>query len=476
MLTKNHIIDAFLIRDKSISHDEHKILFQDKDYWNNNSISKIDFNDVLSKIIKLQTQQDTIYLSNIYFPYDIEFADLKISSTININFAYCVFEGKVNFYGIHFQGNIDFSYATFYKDIDFRKTMFTIETSFIKCNFLSKTVFDSSCFKEKVDFRGSEFKDISFQHCIFEKKSYFGNCLFLGITSFLNSRFQKNIDFDKSIFDGALVSFANCIFYSLDFSHSSFQGEVSFIGINCATTSSFDSVIFYRKVDFSQSKFDDNVSFENTQFESAYFFNTEFNKIISFKNAISDKIISFEHMSCGTLDMTNSNFAIVNFLDIKGIGFDTFKKIHLGNKETARIIKSHLEKQHNIIEANKFFVFEQEKYYDELSWFKSPGNKFVVGLNKIVSNHQTNWLQVLLWIILFSLFVLVVHDGMPPLAKEAIYKIPNRAIELINPLNIFKKDYDLYKNHEFLAMFIRVIVIYLFWQFTVSFRQNTRRK
>jgi len=49
-------------------------------------------------------------------------------------------------------------------------------------------------------------------------------------------------------------------------------------------------------------------------------------------------------------------------------------------------------------------------------------------------------------------------------------------MELINPLNVFKKDYELYKGHEFWAMVVRIITVYLFYQFAIAFRQNTRRK
>ena len=148
------------------------------------------------------------------------------------------------------------------------------------------------------------------------------------------------------------------------------------------------------------------------------------------------------------------------------------------NKETARIIKSHYEKHHNIIEANKYFVIEQEKYFEELSWGKDFGTKLVVWLNKIISNHQTSWPKVLRVILIYILIVFIGYEYFTNWAtlKLGFNESFNKSIELIDPLNMFKNDNNLYENHQALGLTIRVISLYLFWQFITAFRQNTRRK
>jgi len=477
MFNKNNIIDTFLIRDKLISEQEHQILFKDKEFWNKNFDYNL-FNNTLHKIIELQKNNDTIYLNNICFPNYIEFKDLNISSSQNINFEYCCFYNEINFYGIHFTGETHFSYSTFYKKVDFRKTTFDFATSFRECNFSDNAIFDSSSFKSNTHFTDCQFQEVSFQHCVFEGDTYFNNSNFQDKINYLDAEFKKSANFNKCIFNGSTTSFTRCIFNTPNFNNSKFQGEVSFRGITCLDDSYFNNIVFSNKVEFNQSKFMQSADFENTQFESAYFFSTNFKKIISFKNAISNKIISFENMSCNMLDMTNSNFSIVNFSNIKGENYFTLNKLHLKNKETARIIKSHLEKQHNIIESNKFFVFEQEKYYDELSWLNNFGNKFVVWLNKRISNHQTSWTKVLLTILLY---IFIILQGYSFFTDYSLYDYNlmhniNKGIELIDPLNIFKEDNTLYKNHQALGLTIRIISLYLFWQFTMAFRQNTRRK
>lgn len=477
MLTKNHVIDRFLLRDKSISNEEHEILFKEQNYWEKKTNYKPFFN-ALEKVISLQNEEETVFLSCICFPKEIEFNDLNLSPEIKINFAYCKFYKKVNFSGIDFTKDIDFNNTIFYDNADFKKTTFNSEVDFQKSNFYAKVKFNT-LFKQKAHFNSCIFQEISFEYSVFEEDAYFDNSHFQNKTSFLDARFKKNANFNKCLFDGITTSFNRCKFNHIVFSNSNFLNVVSFQSISCNDLAYFNNMTFSSKVEFNQSKFNNDVTFENTNFESSYFFNCNFNKIVSFKNTTSSKIISFEEMSCGKLDMKNSNFAIVNFLNIKGKDYFTLKKIHLDNKETARIIKSHLEKQHNIIEANKFFVFEQEKYYDELNWFKNFGNKFVVGLNKLISNHQTSWLKVLFGIVFYTVMVFIGYeyfiDNYQTL-KQGILASVNKSIELVDPLSMFKKDNEVFKDKQALGFIIRVLSLYLIWQFLTAFRQNTRRK
>jgi hypothetical protein len=94
VLSKNHIIDKFLIADKLITKEEYARLFKDQDYWQQNNYYK-PFTDVLNKIIKLQKDNDIIYFSGICFPNDIKFKDLEISPTKNIDFLFCHFYDRV---------------------------------------------------------------------------------------------------------------------------------------------------------------------------------------------------------------------------------------------------------------------------------------------------------------------------------------------------------------------------------------------
>jgi len=507
---KNHMIYSFF-QDKLITKNEYEILFKDKEFWKNNisttqlqeaielmeSYNNLDtakdkkeftkkqnsflktshieqFKVAIKKVIKLQENNESIYLSSICFPNYIEFNDLNISSDKNIDFSYCCFYDKINCYGIEFKGEISFNNSTFYKVSNFQNTVFHKKVYFRNCNFLDKSIFSSSTFYQEAFFENTSFKIADFQNSNFRSDINFKNCIFENV-NFLNTNFNEDVDFSKSEFNGKSTSFTRCIFKSPNFANTIFNSEVSFRGIKCKKYANFRNIVFSHKVEFNQSKFEDNTSFENTQFENVYFFNTHFYKDVLFKDACSNKIVSFENMSSNVLDLTNSDFNSINFSDIKGEKFSTLDKKNLKNKETARIIKSHLESQHNIIDANKFFVIEQDKYYDELSWNSDFGNKFVVWLNKKISNHQTNWMKVLWWILCFSFVVLCFHNHIMVFENSFLENV-NQAVELINPLNIFKNHKELYINQEFFEMLVRIITIYLFWQFSISFRQNTRRK
>lgn len=189
--------------------------------------------------------------------------------------------------------------------------------------------------------------------------------------------------------------------------------------------------------------------------------------------------------------LDKSSFPHASYLRLAGWDKDIHEDIarerltekHIQSKETARIIKAHFDKQNNITESNIYYPIEMEKYrkeilYEDINPFMNfflNKNYFVTTISKYVSNFGTDWIRVLLWIIIFSITILIFHDGFSS-DIDTIQNIPNRAMELINPLNVFKKDYNLYQGHEFWAMIIRIITVYLFYQFAMAFRQNTRRK
>ncbi len=277
---------------------------------------------------------------------------------------------------------------------------------------------------------------------------------------FINYNFQENID--------TVTSFSNCKFYgSTSFMISTFHKKVY-----------FDNAIFYGEAEFNHTTFKMGGSFIKTIFQDNAFFNdATFDNEMYFKGAYFEKITDFSNSTFKKLELTNSYLYLPNFNDIKSFQKFSFSSI-FANKETARIIKSHYEKHHNIIEANKYFVIEQEKYFEELSWGKDFGTKLVVWLNKIISNHQTSWPKVLRAIIIYILIVFIGYEFFTncTILKLGFTESFNKAIELIDPLNMFKKDNNLYENHQALGLTIRMVSLYLFWQFLTAFRQNTRRK
>ena len=234
-------------------------------------------------------------------------------------------------------------------------------------------------------------------------------------------------------------------------------------------------------------------SFIKTNFrENAFFNDGTYLSEMYFRGSYFEKIIDFSNSSFDKLDLTNTYMNITNFNNIKNSNSNkTFIEI-FANRETARIIKSHYEKQNNILEANKYFVIEQEKYIDELKKIKTIIPKAINGLslpirlNKLVSNFGTDWvraiLALLVWAIasnlLFGLFNSSYISIFEIMKDKPIYAIGieyiNTLTKMINPINAFKDD-DIFKGYEAFGAIVRIISTTIIYQFLVAFRQNTRR-
>jgi len=293
-----------------------------------------------------------------------------------------------------------------------------------------------------------------------------------------------------------LLSFAHAVFVKKShFEEIVFEQEVSFEGASFLDKAYFYDATFRQKAVFTSVSFMERVYFRRVKFlDEAYFLSATFREKADFRDTIfADKarfrgavckdLIQFGGASVASLDLETSRFDDASYLHLHGYDPQAGRSTllsgrHFPNKESARHIKAHFEKQNNITEANKYFVIEQSLYLDELiseDWWSHKGRIFTVALHKLISNSGTSWIKVLFWLLLFAVTVLLLHDGIPQ-DSTALLNIPNRAVELINPMNIFKRGYSLYKGHDFWGMAVRVIAMYLIYQFMMAFRQDTRRK
>jgi len=299
-----------------------------------------------------------------------------------------------------------------------------------------------------------------------------------------------------------------------DFTYVSFSHRVSFLHCNFKQKAEFNDCIFHKLVSFNNSYFHKGTCFSNSIFEQNTLFRyCKFWEYNVFHGTISNQLIDFTDSSIyGLLDLESSIFNHANFKNTKPYNFHTDNKLSskkFANRETIRIIKNNFEQRNNIIDSNFYYKLEMEKYREDICplktlkklsfkqnfiptlyenilksifnlsksilYFFTNSQYFVLTIHKLISDYSTSWFRVLLWITFFALIVLFFHDGLPT-DTGSWQNIPNRAMELINPLNILKKDYKLYQEQEFWAMLVRVIVLYLFYQFAIAFRQNTRRK
>ncbi len=225
-------------------------------------------------------------------------------------------------------------------------------------NINERISFDNATFWSKADFGGTKFSEnVDFMEVRFES-----------LTIFIGTRFEKETNFTESIF-----------FKDVQFDRARFKGNVWFVGTK-----------FKEESNFSYSVFENDADFERVEFEKMW--------------------IAWE-MQFHRINLQGASFKEANLLGLTGYKKDaeyvTLEKKHFFNKESARLIKAHFEKQNNITEANKYFRLEQDLYLDMLKNKDSQEpNRWqtitALYFTRIVSAFGTNWIIALLSLFIFG--------------------------------------------------------------------------
>ena len=541
MRYENDNINKFL-DDKKITPSEYNILFCDKKNWSSSSKKLKLFNKTLQKIIDLQKEKQILLLNSIIF-FKLSKEQLPLEKNINIYFLEAEFFGKTNFSDIDIIPRISFRDAKFFGKVTFENSKFFARVSFANTLFYNTINFKNIEFKKEAFFRDAHFKqDTYFVGAKFENEAIFRNTKFLQNTTFKDAKFSNYANFIKS-------SFKENIY----FTRAKFLGITSFLTSSFSKSSNFKNANFFGKTHFKESYFENEVKFEKCLFfNHVDFSEITFNADTYFNQAEFYTFVTFENSEChdGTFNLNNTKFHKIlldngsfshpNFLKL--LGKENYKDIVLNSnnfatKESARIIKSHFEKQDNITEANKYFTIEQDLYIDELKKDKREPNRLsnltVLYLNKGVSNFGTNWIRSLLFLFTlsylfmrlyidldeylgtdkhikdftqvsdiqftWSMFVswgliylstffksekltfwillsLGIITGLTAIGLyDNVLAMQNYIIQLTNPINAFK-NMNLYEGIELYGAIVRITVVTIMYQFIVAFRQNTRRK
>ncbi len=248
---------------------------------------------------------------------------------------------------------------------------------------------------------------------------------------FIDNIIDKNIAFNNAVFHG-----------EADFMSATFKNEANFMSATFKNEANFMDVTFENEVDFCSATFKDEADFWDTTFEGeAIFLNATFEGDVSFNDATAKKTIHliFAHIE-EFFDASGMSF---NLLDIKGTYFESPLLLglsacenghkvplgpkHFANKESARLIKDHFEKQGNITEANKYFRIEQEKHIEALKREETKehnklGALITLYLNKYVSNFGIDWFRGLLTLSLFGYVVLFFYMAL----RYSPFNYPNQ--------------------------------------------------
>ncbi|MFW2568358.1 hypothetical protein [Aliarcobacter butzleri] len=321
---------------------------------------------------------------------------------------------------------------------------------------------------------------------------------------------------------------------NLHFKNCEFYDEIEFGIISNANKICFFNCIFYDKVIFQNQIFKDLFQFEGCTLNSeiifqniifkgvATFINTKFISV-KFIHLVGEKYFLFNDTFVNLLEIDNSYFDKANFINIKTFDNKNLIFKNLENRETARIIKDCLEKQNNIIEANKFYALEMEKREKELEEDIREGKNFfewlVFKIHGISSNHSQDWTLALFWIINLTFFYSYLN--IQPNDKILVFKIIFSCIAIsviacmtikipeenkerrwlttipttivcyvfygylvetdwqlsefsknLNPFSIMRGDEPITLG----TLIFKIIIAYLIYQLIISIRQNTRRK
>jgi len=301
-----------------------------------------------------------------------------------------------------------------------------------------------------------------------------------------------------------------------------FKNKVEIKENNIKKIASFKNVKFIKLCDFYKTKFFCN-SFEKTSFEDISVFTestfnkpvdfkyTTFGKLAQFKNAIFEKKLNLED----TIIKEEANFLGIKQKDNKNLQAE-----NIANRETARVIKNSFEKQNNIIEANKFYALEMEKRKEELNDNKENWvDKLIFNIHGLSSNHSQSPLKALFWILIIAFisatvdFFSMAQNGIfihcksylllgltmfvpilfyiAHMIKDNFFTFSVLALFLMgSSYYLITKDVHFYllaktlnpfkaissEDINICQLFLKIILGYLYYQFIISIRQNTRRK
>jgi uncharacterized protein YjbI with pentapeptide repeats len=354
--------------------------------------------------------------------------------------------------------------------------------------------------------------DVSYSHCKFHKyvsvysevnekcvisNSLFNDCEF-------NSIDLWEADFEKPIFHNTedvnikIKKFKSrecifhenfmlngCIIEEFKLEDSAFKVKFEFkenkVGIFEVINTNYSGIVdtyktTFKKFAIKKSIFDDFVGFESCEFGAENENGTEY--ISTFTYATFLSFVNFRNTTFKSgLDIEHINLKeYPNFLNASLTPTNT-------NRETFRIIKHSFDKIGNQLEANKFFVYEMNKYKAELKYSKLSQQKIIFYLNKYSSDFGNNYLWPIGWIFAFAFLFYGLQIGHKNNLLYKIYEPTNQIIAAISgffnngakAVLPFSKFLEVNKGMEFVSLIFYIIFGILIWQTIVAVKRHTKR-
>jgi uncharacterized protein YjbI with pentapeptide repeats len=243
---------------------------------------------------------------------------------------------------------------------------------------------------------------------------------------------------------------------------------------------------FEKNADFFKSKFLQSkpIEFKSINFRGlALFGDCEFKDKLLLEYVTFEKLSHFREATFENgLDLEKSNIEKeMNFYGAKELNSNKSKKAT--SQETYRIIKYNFQKVGNIIEANRYHSLELEKRKNFLDTKKDIYfyDWLMFQLNWMTSRFSTNWARVVCWIC--AVGALTIFFNYFTIFKDLFFHPNHFKIDYISKafnaffkyISIFNVDKSFYNSNPMLFFLNKVALGYLYYQFIVAVRKDTKR-
>jgi len=269
-----------------------------------------------------------------------------------LNFKGSIFRGSAHFSGLKFIEDIDFRDARFEGAISFRKTDFGQNADFHAARFIGESDFQWARFVGLANFRYTFFEqDAPDQHADFQEAEFSRGVDFSGSRFHISTVFYRAKFADLSWFNGTVfgrkVSFQEAHITSpIEFLTTVFTKDVTFMRAHFSDEAEarFDGAIFQKRADFSETEFQNNVTFYpyppihlsgfgrdsspivaqfcgkadffRTSFRAkCYFKQTVFKKTARFEDLTIDKRVRFEEVDLSYVSLIDVELDNIQFVD-----------------------------------------------------------------------------------------------------------------------------------------------------------------
>lgn len=454
----------------------------------------------------------------------MKFEDIITDHNLRLTPEYITVDNSIRV--IKFKG-IEFSKVIF-KDVDILYNSNDINYSRLdsaNSNSMYDLYFENCVFKESLEFSKLINKTIRFDDCQFHDiilKDLYKNPAndnILNGVIFKNIKIVNNITIDGCEFHGK--------FY-INKQYDDYSGKVKINKLVIKNTEFKDNFKLHhceiKEIDIQDTDFEKNADFYLSHFRSGikqnsnpseiYFKALNFRGLALFGETIFDKKFNLLYVTIEGhshfrkaefkegLDLDYVNIQNeMNFFGVKGLDFNISKDNT--SQETYRIIKHNFEKLGNKIEANKYHSLELDQKRKVLNSQNGDWkDRWIFNLHNLSSEHSTNWLRSLMWIFFVGIMTTFFSNSflyaiVPVVLYYVVSKYCNNnlsfllvtqniilfiLITIISSLcidDIFKYINVITKADEFENSFLmtvnKVSLGYLYYQFLMSVRKDTRK-